>query len=104
MRYQLQTNIGDRRNIAPRIGIAWAPGSGTGVRALGVVRAGFAVFYERVAACLTLDARRLDGVHQQLYVVPNPDFYPSIPSLSALDGNLADQAVRRMDPRLHAPT
>ena len=103
LRYELQSNVGDRRNFAPRIGIAWAPGRGTGNRSAGVVRAGFGMFYERVGADLTLGALRLDGVRQRQYVVPNPDFYPAIPSLSALDGNIADQAIRRMDRNLRAP-
>jgi hypothetical protein len=103
LRYEVQTNIGDRRNFAPRIGIAWAPGQGSGVRSAGVIRAGFGMFYERVGADLTMNALRLDGVHQREYVMPNPDFYPAIPSLPSLAGNLADQAVRRMDGNLHAP-
>ncbi|MBS1856481.1 MAG: TonB-dependent receptor [Acidobacteria bacterium] len=103
LRYEAQTNLSDRRNFAPRIGIAWAPGQGTGVRSAGVIRAGFGMFYERVGTELIMEALRLDGVHQREYVVPNPDFYPAIPSLSLLAGNVADQAVRRVDGNLRSP-
>ena len=103
LRYEMQTNIADRRNFAPRIGIAWAPGKGTGSRSAGVVRAGFGMFYERVGADLTLNAMRLDGIRQKQYVVPDPDFFPIVPSFPGISASLVGQAVRRMDSNLHAP-
>ena len=103
LRYEVQSNIGDRLNLAPRIGIAWAPSSGTGNRSAGVIRAGFGMFYERVSPDLTIDALRLDGVRQRQYVVANPDFYPNPAPVSALAGNVADQAIRVLDHNLRAP-
>ena len=50
LRYETQTNIHDWTDFAPRIGIAWAPGSGAGLaRPKSVVRAGFGMFYDRFA-------------------------------------------------------
>ena len=61
------------------------------------------MFYERVGADLTLNAMRLDGIHQKQYVVPDPDFFPIVPSFPGISASLVGQAVRRMDSNLHAP-
>jgi hypothetical protein len=61
------------------------------------------MFYDRVGANLTLEASRLDGVHQQQYLIPDPDFYPSIPPVSYLSANLQQEAIRVMDNNLRAP-
>jgi len=103
LRYEVQNNIADRRNFAPRVGFAWAPGGRGQQQALTVIRGGFGMFYDRVGSNLTLDARRLDGVHQRQYLVPDPDFYPNIPPASFLSGNLRQEAIRTMDRSLRAP-
>jgi hypothetical protein len=103
LRYEVQNNIGDQSNFAPRIGFAWAPGGKGRQQARTVIRGGFGMFYDRVAANLTLEAGRLDGVHQQQYLVPDPDFYPSIPPVSSLSGNLRQEAIRVIDKNLRAP-
>ena len=41
-----------------------------------VIRAGFGIFYDRLNESLTLDALRQNGVRQQQFLIPNPDFYP----------------------------
>jgi len=103
LRYEVQNNIEDRRNFAPRVGFAWAPG-GRGRQQPGtVVRGGFGMFYDRAGANLTLEASRLDGVHQQQYLIPDPDFYPNIPPVASLSGNLRQEAIRAMDKNLRAP-
>src|SRR5262249_4137368 len=49
LRYETQTNIHDWRDIAPRLGFAWAPGSGGRQgRAKIVIRGGFGMFYDRI--------------------------------------------------------
>lgn len=101
LRYELQNNIGDWRDLAPRIGFAWGLGSGSAPAT--VVRGGFGLFYDRFGEDLVMQARRLDGLRQQQYVVPNPDFYPTIPSASLLEGNLRQQAIRKIDANLRAP-
>jgi hypothetical protein len=101
LRYETQSNIGDRRDLATRLALAWAPGA-VG-KPIAVVRGGFGIFYERVNESLTLQANRLDGIQQQQYLVPNPDFYPNIPPTDVLAQNLRDQAIRLKDARLRAP-
>lgn len=104
LRYEAQTNIHDWRNLAPRVGLAWAPGGGgKNARPKAVIRAGFGLFYDRFALSNTLTALRYDGLVQQQYVVTNPDFFPNIPSLSTLTGFQPTQTVQRISPRLRAP-
>src|SRR5262249_24416826 len=87
LRYEKQTNIQDRHDFAPRVGISWAPGSSGGnARAKMVFRAGFGIFYDRFALNNTMTAQRYNGIRQQQYVVTNPDFFPLIPSPTFLVG------------------
>ena len=52
LRYEAQTNFGDRTDFSPRLGIAWGiDGKGTKA-AKTVLRAGFGVFYDRLADSL----------------------------------------------------
>jgi Carboxypeptidase regulatory-like domain len=103
LRFENQTNINDWRSWAPRLGVAWAPGSTNRQQPIAVLRAGFGVFYDRVRESLVLDARRLDGVHQQEFLIPNPDFYPAIPALGDLSGFAQQQAIRVLGNGLRAP-
>lgn len=103
VRYEFQSNIGDRKNVAPRLAFAWAPGGANGRAPLAVIRGGFGMFYDRVSESLTLQAMRLDGVRQQQYLVPNADFFPIIPPTSTLAGNIRDQAVRVLDRNIRSP-
>jgi hypothetical protein len=103
LRYELQNNIGDWRDLAPRVALAFAPGGGGGKSPVGVIRAGFGMFYDRVRENLPLEARRLNGVLQQQYVVANPDFYPNVPSAASLSGDVRERAIRALDASLRAP-
>ena len=90
LRYEVQTNIHDWRDVSPRLAFAWAPGSNApaakGSRGKTVLRGGFGIFYDRYPLSDTLTADRYNGLVEQQYVVSNPDFYPNIPPLAALSG------------------
>lgn len=101
LRYEMQNNIHDYRDIAPRIAFAWVPGGGK--RPKTVLRAGFGVFYDRFPLANTLAAERYNGVVQQQYVVTNPDFYPNLPSLSTLSGFQSTQVIEEISPLMRAP-
>lgn len=103
LRYETQNNIGDRGNIAPRIGIAWAPGAKKGQQPKTVIRTGFGIFYDRVGADLTLAALRQNGVVQQQFVIRNPDFFPVAPTVTSLVSAKLPQAIRELDQTLKAP-
>lgn len=103
LRYELQTNIRDWRDVAPRIGFAWAPKGGSGKSGgKTVVRVGFGFFYDRFALSNTLAATRFNGIVQQQYVVTNPDFYPSIPSVASLE-SAATHIIQEVSSQLKAP-
>ena len=103
LRYENQTSINDWRSWAPRLGLAWGIPGRTPDRPLAVLRAGFGAFYTRIREDLVLDSMRLDGVQQQEYLIPNPDFYPNIPAPDSLSAFGRDQAVRKIASNLRAP-
>jgi hypothetical protein len=101
LRYEIQTNVSDYHDIAPRFGFAWAPGSAKNGRQKSVIRGGFGMFYDRVGENLTLRTMQLNGANQLEYIVQNPDFYPNVPSISTLTPT--QNSIYRMDANLHAP-
>lgn len=103
LRYETQNAISHRHDFAPRLGFAWAIGRGRASQPKTVLRAGAGVFYDRVSADLRLQALRLNGITQQQYLVPNPDFYPTIPSLETLAAGRQPQTLRQAAPDLRAP-
>jgi Carboxypeptidase regulatory-like domain len=104
VRYETQTNIHDWRDFAPRVAIAWAPGGGGSKSpAKTVLRAGFGMFYDRFALSNTLTAERFNGIVQQQVVVPNPNFFPIIPSPASLVGFQSTQVIEKVSPSLRAP-
>ncbi len=108
LRYETQTNIHDYHDFAPRIALAWAPGSKKmSLHPSTVIRAGFGIFYDRFAMGNTLTLERYNGQVQQQYYIANPDFYPMVPSpaaLLALGGTQQSQSTNwEIDRHLRAP-
>lgn len=103
LRYETQNNISDHRDFAPRVGFAWGLGGGQSRVPKTVIRGGFGIFYDRFSEELTLQAIRLDGVRQQQYIVPSPDFYPNVPPAVTLEANRIPQTVRRVYAGLRSP-
>lgn len=104
LRYETQTNIHDWRDFAPRIGVAWAPGAtAKGARPKTVFRAGTGIFYDRFSESLTLSAIRFNGINQQQFVVRNPDFFPTVPSVDTLNATSRPQTIHEVDNNLRAP-
>ncbi|MBV8820647.1 MAG: hypothetical protein JO022_19965, partial [Acidobacteriaceae bacterium] len=106
LRYEMQTNIRDKADIAPRIGIAWAPWAGSGKsRPKTVLRAGFGIFYDRFSLTNIFTADRFGGTGlQEQYVVSNPLFlYPNVPSIASLAGSQAPQTIWKISDSLRAP-
>jgi hypothetical protein len=102
-RYETQSNIHDWRDFAPRLAFAWAPGGSGQKRAKTVLRAGFGIFYDRFGLGNTLAARRFNGLVQQQYVVPNPDFFPNVPTPATLPDFQSTQVTQQISSNLRAP-
>ena len=103
LRYETQNQIGDHLDLAPRLGFAWGLGRGKTGQPKTVLRAGSGIFYDRFTSALTLQALRLNGTVQQQFLVPNPNFYPTIPVLADLESSAAPQTIRHIAPGLVAP-
>jgi hypothetical protein len=84
LRYENQTNIGDDKNFAPRLGFAWGMDAHGGKPAKTVLRGGFGVFYSRIPLGSTLNSELYNGVTQQSYFITDPSFFPGIPAISQL--------------------
>ena len=61
------------------------------------------MFYQRFDISDLLTSRRYNGVVQQQYVVTNPDFFPVIPSISALANSRSPQPAEQLSADLRAP-
>jgi hypothetical protein len=96
LRYEAQTNIGDRKDWAPRLGLAWGSSK-------TVLRLGAGVFYDRIPNTLTLNALRFDGVTQQSFLILNPPFFPNVPPIAALEASAEPQQLRPMFRGIQAP-
>ena len=103
LRYEAQTNISDYGNFAPRVGVAWGVDSRANKPGKTVLRAGFGIFYDRLADTVTVTADRFNGLTQQSYLILNPDFFPTIPSLATLNGARQAQQLQLVDSHFVAP-
>jgi carboxypeptidase family protein len=93
LRHEAQTNLGDKNNLAPRLGFAWSPfksGKTT-------IRGGAGIFYDWFATDIYEQALRVNGQRQLDLVVLNPCFPDPFacgnsglpPSRMEVDQNLA---------------
>ncbi len=104
LRWELQNDINDHSDFAPRVGFAWGLHRAQRGPAKTVLRVGSGMFYDRFPSGLVLNAERLNGVNQQQVIIPFPDFFPNIPSLSTLEslsGTLPSSY--QIAPNLRAP-
>ncbi len=67
LRYEMQTNIYDKADFAPRAAISWAPGSTATVSGKTIFRGGWGVFYDRFPIGNVLNTIRYNGEGQQDY-------------------------------------
>jgi hypothetical protein len=70
LRYELQNNLSDRSNFAPRFGVAWSPfkdGKTT-------IRGGAGIFYGWIQPDVTEQILRVDGERQGDLIIQNPGF------------------------------
>jgi len=81
LRYEVQNNIPDHGDWAPRVGLAWGLGKsqGRGRNPKTVLRAGFGYFYDRFSLGNVINTMRYDGKDtsggELAYTISNPYFY-----------------------------
>jgi len=94
LRYETQTGIPYHGDWAPRVSLAWGLGHGK-TAPKTVLRAGYGIFYDRFSYNYLLQAERQNGITQLQYIVPNPNFYPLIPTASqlAMAGTLVSPTI-----------
>lgn len=97
VRQELQTNLSDRSNFAPRVGLAWTPTKSGSL----TVRAGAGVFYDWLAASTYEQALRVDGRRQRELVVRNPVF--GDPLAGSTGAQLPPSRIQ-LDPELEMPS
>lgn len=106
LRHEFQTNLSDKNNFAPRLGIAWSPFKDRKT----TIRGGAGIFYNRFNTGLLSTILRNDGVIQQSYVIPFPQFrtqvvngvvVPIAPDLTNVAPS--SQTIRTADSNLKAP-
>ena len=68
-RYEAQTNISDKADLAPRLAVSWAPGGKPGKTSKTVIRGGSGIFYNRFPIADVLNALRYNGFGQQDYTI-----------------------------------
>jgi hypothetical protein len=119
LRYEAQTNISSHFNFAPRLYVAWSPDGKGGKPARTVIRAGFGLFYDRIAESLSLNALRFNGVNQQQFFISAPlptdtsaraqqalailSQFPAIPTVDQLSAFALPQTTRQLAPDITAP-
>jgi hypothetical protein len=102
LRFESENVINDHVDWAPRLGIAWGLGHGPNTKT--VLRAGWGIFYQRFDDDQMIIAARLNGINQLTYIVNQPDFFPTIPSISALSAaSTSLPTIYRIAPNLHSP-
>jgi hypothetical protein len=70
LRQDWQSNVPDRRNIAPRLGVSWTPGRD----GLVLVRGGFGVFNDWYYPATYEETLQVDGTRVQEIVVQSPGY------------------------------
>jgi TonB dependent receptor len=101
LRYEFQSHLQDKLNIAPRFGIAWSPSKDRKT----TLRTGGGLFFNRLSGGLYENTVRADGVSLQNIVIRNAIFNPLGP-LAANPGAAVDSSrtiVRALDSSLVAP-
>ena len=96
LRHEFQTNLQDKLNFAPRFGLAWSDKKRT-----STLRVGSGIFYNRLDSGITFDTIRLDGLHQQQFIIQRPDFFPNIPNTAELTA--LEPTIRLKAEDLNAP-
>lgn len=95
LRQEIQTNLGDRFNLAPRAALTWTVAKAN-------VRAGYGIFYDWFESATYEQTVRVDGVRQIDEVIINPTF-PVTPTSAGtrLPASRIQAAASLTQPTIH---
>ena len=96
LRQELQTNLADKVNLAPRLGFVWSPRKNGSI----TLRGGVGIFYDWFGSQTFEQTLRLDGQRQRDLIVTNPG-YPD-PFSGGTSQILPASRIQR-DPNLQNP-
>jgi hypothetical protein len=96
VRQEFQTNLGDKFNLAPRLGFVWSPKKSGAF----TIRGGAGIFYDWFGAQTFEQTLRVDGQRQRDLVVTNPG-YPN-PFSGGTQKTLPSSRIQS-DPHLRNP-
>lgn len=105
LRFETQNELHSPANFAPRVGFAWGLAR-KGSTPKTVIRGGYGIFYERLKIDYLINPALQNGVTQVQYIVPQPDFYPSLPTPGAipdLSGTQVQPTIYRLATNIRAP-
>lgn len=104
LRYELQNNLGDHTDFAPRVGIAWGlDGNSKNKTPKTVLRAGYGIFYDRFTSDLVLQQELHNGSVQQQFQVQNPNFFNPNQTTPVTQSSAQPQIVYTPNSALRSP-
>jgi hypothetical protein len=92
VRYELQNHSTDHNNVAPRVGLTWAPFKGGAT----TVRASAGIFYDWISNSTYETSLRDDGIRQQQLNIVDPTFG----EISADQGTIPATGIDLLGPNL----
>jgi hypothetical protein len=93
LRQEVQTNIDDKWNLAPRAAFVYSAGRGT-------IRGGYGIFYDWLESNVYEQTVRVDGTHQIDETIINPSY----PDLGQAAGIVLPASRIQLGPNLTQPT
>ena len=109
LRYENQTNIRSRTNLAPRFGFTWSPKTKEKQkpeRTLPKITVGYGLFYTRFGINNALSELQANSPERSYYFITDAavlDRFPDAPSVSELQQSATLRSLRLIDDEIQSP-